>query len=399
MLKRILFIAIGILLLGAVGLGVMRFLVSRRAPAPPVGTLTPDEQDEVPLISGDGQGNVPLFSGSASPAGTTGGTSSGTVGLSAHAVCAAKWQGETDDDKDELPNNVETRYGTDPKKADTDGDGFPDGTEVKNGYDPKTAGNARLDSDQDGLLEHDECQWKSDPFRADSDGDGFRDGDEVQNGYDPTKKGDGKGSDALPLKQAQLAEQALRPDPNSANQTESLTAQVLGNQNLSNANNVQVTQQQVEQFIASAKLNTTLPEVKVTELSIKNTNTVADVRAYLQAVDAISTRDLADPAVISNAVSSALNGQTKPMSDLRLRIAQYERALRAIPTPPSAVEHHVLYISLIRFLDDRLGTIERVAAADPVRFAIVAKELQESFGTNLPRLRTLRTALDKLAAG
>jgi hypothetical protein len=45
-----------------------------------------------------------------------------------------------DTDGDGLPDDVEKRWGTDPKKADTDGDGFGDGTEVKNGYNPLGAG-------------------------------------------------------------------------------------------------------------------------------------------------------------------------------------------------------------------------------------------------------------------
>lgn len=41
-----------------------------------------------------------------------------------------------DFDQDGLSNDEETRYGTDPYKADTDGDGYSDYTEVSSGYDP-----------------------------------------------------------------------------------------------------------------------------------------------------------------------------------------------------------------------------------------------------------------------
>jgi len=41
-----------------------------------------------------------------------------------------------DADGDGLPDDVEKRLGTDPKKADTDGDGYSDFDEVKNGYNP-----------------------------------------------------------------------------------------------------------------------------------------------------------------------------------------------------------------------------------------------------------------------
>lgn len=45
-----------------------------------------------------------------------------------------------DTDGDGLPNDVERRFGTDPKAPDTDGDGFSDGEEVKNGYNPLGSG-------------------------------------------------------------------------------------------------------------------------------------------------------------------------------------------------------------------------------------------------------------------
>jgi len=45
-----------------------------------------------------------------------------------------------DTDKDGLPDQVETIYGTNPTKADTDGDGFSDYDEIKNGYNPLGSG-------------------------------------------------------------------------------------------------------------------------------------------------------------------------------------------------------------------------------------------------------------------
>ncbi|MFH0955746.1 MAG: Ig-like domain-containing protein, partial [Candidatus Falkowbacteria bacterium] len=46
-----------------------------------------------------------------------------------------------DSDQDGLPDDMETRLGTDPLKADTDGDGYDDGVEVKNNYNPSGEGN------------------------------------------------------------------------------------------------------------------------------------------------------------------------------------------------------------------------------------------------------------------
>lgn len=115
-----------------------------------------------------------------------------------------------DIDNDELINEKEYKYGTDPRNPDTDGDGFSDGREVASNFNP--LGEGRLDSDGDGLSDTEERRYRSDPNNADSDGDrlsdgvevneygsnptlvdtdrdGFDDGDEVDAGFDPTQKG------------------------------------------------------------------------------------------------------------------------------------------------------------------------------------------------------------------
>ncbi|MFZ5390899.1 MAG: sortase domain-bontaining protein [Patescibacteria group bacterium] len=45
-----------------------------------------------------------------------------------------------DDDQDDLDNDLERVYGTDPKNPDTDSDGYPDGLEIKNHYNPLGSG-------------------------------------------------------------------------------------------------------------------------------------------------------------------------------------------------------------------------------------------------------------------
>jgi hypothetical protein len=45
-----------------------------------------------------------------------------------------------DTDEDGLPDDMELRFGTDPKAEDTDGDGFTDADEIRNGYDPRGLG-------------------------------------------------------------------------------------------------------------------------------------------------------------------------------------------------------------------------------------------------------------------
>ncbi|MEK7583649.1 MAG: Ig-like domain-containing protein, partial [Patescibacteria group bacterium] len=49
-----------------------------------------------------------------------------------------------DDDGDEVPNDLEKLYGTDPERVDSDSDGFTDATELRNGFDPLQSDGAKL---------------------------------------------------------------------------------------------------------------------------------------------------------------------------------------------------------------------------------------------------------------
>lgn len=53
-----------------------------------------------------------------------------------------------DSDKDNLSDEMEVLYGTDPNNPDTDGDGHSDGDEVAGGYDPLLPGETKLDYDR-----------------------------------------------------------------------------------------------------------------------------------------------------------------------------------------------------------------------------------------------------------
>lgn len=414
MLKRVLFVILGLLVLSALGFGVIR-LFSRRSPAEPTGTLSPEEVNEEPLFGeGTGEaGDTPLFGGSPGAgeesAGTETGTvtvggtqpTSGTEGLSAE-LDPATWSNREDTDGDGLPNDLELIYHTDETNPDTDGDGYQDGEEVRNGYNPVRPKGARLDTDDDGLLEHDEFKWKTNPFNPDTDGDGFKDGEEVANGFDPTQPGDGKGSDALPARRAQAVTQTVerfRPDPYSGNYTEGLAGVLLGGRSASEAGSVQITPQHIEQILSGAKLNTNVPEVPLSEVKTEETNTPNDIQEYLAAIDAARPTDLARGNTLTEALLQAFQGNTAALAQVRGRIEQYERALRGIPAPASAVRHHVLQIALIRFAAQRLTTIEQEAVRDPVRAYLAAREIQSGLPPHIKELQDLRRNLDALARG
>jgi len=77
-----------------------------------------------------------------------------------------------DSDGDGLPDAVESRFGTDPKKRDTDGDGLNDRLEVE----------PRIPI---GQLKRFEMPSWTDPLKFDTDGDGLSDGEEKTRGTNP----------------------------------------------------------------------------------------------------------------------------------------------------------------------------------------------------------------------
>lgn len=89
-----------------------------------------------------------------------------------------------DSDGDNLPDELEAQYGSDPLNPDFDGDGLADGDEVNTyGTDP-----VNNDTDGDGLIDGEEVfQTSTSPQTTDSDGDGLTDTDEIYtNGTSPT---------------------------------------------------------------------------------------------------------------------------------------------------------------------------------------------------------------------
>lgn len=292
-------------------------------------------------------------------------------------VCPDTWVSQQDTDRDSLPDSVEAIYAADSNKTDTDGDGYNDGEEVRGGYNPTNASSsARLDSDSDGLLEHDECNWGTDPFNPDSDGDGFKDGAEVTNGFDPTKKGDGKGSDKIvlatpiPTSTPFIGSSQPTPTPNTGSFP-------------------------TPTQIAS---NAQLPLVPISQLKITGSTAPADVKTYLTQIDALRPAEFSDGQIIASAIQNAANGNVQPLSQVRIRIAQFAAALKGTPTPRPAQDYQQLYVSLIEFTASRLQAIEQNATGSNQQVAVQAVlDIQNILPSQVSRLSQLRQAVEGIA--
>lgn len=384
MLRRLLILlAALVLILG----GIVLALRFARRGEEPSGGPTSSPRDMLPEAGGR---DTPI----ASP------TPSGRV-LS--LACPESWADLLDGDGDGLPDDAEVRYGTDAAKGDTDDDGHSDSDEVRAGFDPaKKEGNPRLDSDNDGLLEHEECEWKTDPFRADTDGDGFPDGEEVRNKFDPTVKGDGQGSDALTERRVRAAQQTLeqfRPNPNSDNLTEQLAARLFGDRPLEEFPTFSPSPEEIARAINQFPVPTLPPNLPLSDIRVASENTPAGIGAYLAALDRIRPADLGDAGAVANAIESGLQGNPTVVHALRTRLLRYVDDLRVLPTPPSAVAHHLHLISMVSFTTDRLEEVERFAITDPVRAQVSLLGLQQRIPVASEKLEGLRRELESLSSG
>ncbi len=364
--RRVLFIGIGVAaLMAIISLVAWMFLSSSSNEQVIDPTPLPTESAGVLPITSSSP--IPISSPSAAPVAFT-------------SVCSDTWASQTDTDLDSLPDSVEATYGTDINKQDTDNDGYSDGEEARAGYNPASArANVRLDSDNDGLLDNEECIWGTDPFTPDSDNDGFMDGAEVKNGFDPSRKGDGKGSDKILIATPEptpplvdLSQPTPTPKPGST-----------------------VVPIQIQ---SSSQGNAKLSLVPVAQLKITSATAPADVKAYLAQIDLLRPEEFSDGQLIANAIQSAGNGDVKPLSQVRTRIAQFAADLKGVSTPKPAQEYQQLYVSLIDFTVQKLQIIEQNATGNNQQLAVQAVvDIQNLLPTHLVRLSQLRQTVEGIS--
>lgn len=289
-------------------------------------------------------------------------------------ACPDSWIGLSDQDKDGLPDITEELYKTNQTIADTDGDGYQDGAEVRNGYDPLISiGNPRLDSDQDEYFENDECKIKSDPFNRDTDGDGYEDGVEVKNGYHPLIAGSAKlTSTPWPTEPTNY----LDIDPTiDATPTPTLPAATPTATPVANAQGWQL--------------------IGANEIKKIPGNSKTDIRAYLASIDSISPQGIT--LDLPTALLAAFQGSPDKLRAIVTKLKQHENKLLQVSVPPSAVEHHILFVSLVRYVNAQLIKIADLAGKNPEQQRFEAVQLQNKLSETLKKITALKEKLATLS--
>ncbi|MDO8626080.1 MAG: hypothetical protein Q7K39_01305 [Candidatus Magasanikbacteria bacterium] len=192
-LGKIIFIVIILLVIGGVAYGAWwgynNFIKVKPESVSDESVLPPSpETGEADQTTPEPAANLPANEAASQPAGeanviTTSPTGDAGADIKNKSILFGE---QMDTDKDDVPDSVETKYGTDPKKPDTDDDGLTDGEEITFfGTDP-----TKKDTDGDNLSDSDEVnKWHTNPLNSDTDGDTFADGLEVSRGYNPLGPG------------------------------------------------------------------------------------------------------------------------------------------------------------------------------------------------------------------
>ncbi len=164
--RILLFVGIGIVIVGVIGAAV--FFTLRRVATP--ATNVPVANVNAPAANTNA--NVPVITPPPAPP-SQGGENANTnvnapaantnVNANVNANANAPGPIIIDSDGDGLTDADERSLGTDPTKTDTDGDELSDWDEVR--------------------------VYRTNPLNADTDGDTYLDGEEVRNGYDPNGPG------------------------------------------------------------------------------------------------------------------------------------------------------------------------------------------------------------------
>lgn len=439
MIKRLLLIGGVVFLVGILLFGVIWIFFRGRGdatlPAPPEVNVTGGARSSLP---GEGTGSAanrlqaegPLVAntpdiiqettGSSSTTGTTttvtsrdatgsSGSSPASNSPNKTLACSQTWKDLTDSDTDGLPDAVESLYKTDVLTPDTDKDGFKDGEEVRNGYHPLRPDTVRLDSDSDGLRDDEECVRATDVFAADTDGDGFSDGSEVRNGYDPLVAGDGRGSDRIsfgrdtfggePTGGGTGSGSGLVFSPPAPPPPASGFSSIFGFPPPASQSTARPSTTRTTQTITQRSSVTTPPPSASPGGSRQQTSTATDIKNYFQALRALRPPENLTAASLTSALQKAFQGQTRELATVRGSMERYERDLRAVSPPQSVVAYHTLRADTIRFVNDRLRTIERSATSAPVQAYAAAQEIRETLPTQLRELHSRYQTLQSAAGG
>jgi hypothetical protein len=230
-----------------------------------------------------------------------------------------------------------------------------------------TSNNVFLDSDQDDLTDQEEQLYGTDPNKADTDGDGYTDGAEVKSGYDPKKPApDDKVTGSDP-RTADAAKDALQGDNMTqavASKISTLTSEASTDEPV-NLEDVQALVAETLSSAQSQNVTISLPEIKKEDIKIQEQNydnlseeeaaqrKKDDFADYITAVFYIlssnSPKPLTSASDMSTVASSiaeeiinALNSRdTSALEDLNESGEKILEQLKDVEVPEDLVETHI----------------------------------------------------------
>lgn len=205
------------------------------------------------------------------------------------------------------------------------------------------------DSDADGLTNADEKLWGTNPNNIDTDGDGFKDGEEVQSNHNPTIPSP---NDKLPT--GFVPGQNIAPLEGSATSPTSFESFFADNVDLTGGK-TNLTQEYgksvpdkdktaltFNNFIYSQPLTTSLPRIN-DSLIIRAGDSSAELSQYLSVAGNLD--QISDKTDFSLALTDVFESKNasgfQVLSD---RAKAFEESIKALPTPPQALEYHKLII-------------------------------------------------------
>lgn len=287
------------------------------------------------------------------------------------------------------------------------------------------------DADQDDLTNEEEKLYKTDPFKADTDGDGYSDGVEVKSGYDPTIPAPGDRLAAEDTVQAGSQENSAAAASQSGegdepNLTKELSNQVGAALKSASAGESQTSLEDVRSAIDDA-LNTKLtsdqlPEVDMASIKIKKQKydklseddqkkkLQEDTLEYVTTVGYILMNNSPSPirseqdaqsvlTLLNTQFTSMLSSQDgNNVNDLAQKGEQTLSQLQSVEVPENMLETHVKALRMAQYAMTLKSEI-KPRPDDPLSSIAVLTQAQGLLGLSQDLMTEMSQSLEKYGVG